>query len=162
LRLDDDGCLLGKKLGDAGLMRIEIRTARRIEQRQNTHDPFRRVAHGTGEYLVRRGRDAGHLRDSIDHDRPLLQLHPRQQMLLSALQRFGRHRLPASCERQLDVLVRHPEHRQGAMHVIQSRLQDQVELIGVAGGVRFPGGHFEHERQVTLTAAEGLFAGPEL
>ena len=69
------------------------------------------------------------------------------------LQRFRRHRVSAAGHRQADVLVRHPERRQRAVHVLQAGLQDQVELVRLArrGLGR---GHLQHQRQVALAHVE--------
>ena len=135
--------------------------ARGIEQRQNTHHALGRVTHRAGENLVRRGDVGRHLGDMIDDDGALLQLHPGHQVLLGAVQRVGRHRVSAASQRQGDVLVRHPESRQGAAHVLQRALQDEVELVRIAGRglVRR---HLEHERQIAFAHAEIPFARPEL
>ena len=83
---------LRQHFGDARLLQVEILRARRIEQREHAHDPLRGMPHRAGQDLVGRRDVARDLGDVIDHDGALLQLHPRHQVMLRTLQRFGRHR----------------------------------------------------------------------
>ena len=111
LSLDDDGHLLRQQLGDARLMRIEIMRARRIEQRQHAHHALGWVANRAGQNLVGRRHVARDLGDVIDDDGALLQLHPGHQMLLCALQRFGRHGISAASHRHGRCSCRGPRAR---------------------------------------------------
>jgi hypothetical protein len=158
LRLDDYRGLLRQQLGDARLVRIEIQGTCRIEQCEYAHDALGRMAHRASQYLVRSRDLARNFGDVIHHDGALLQLHPRQQMLLRAFQGIGRHRLSAARLRQRNLLVGNPQGGKGTTHVLESRFQDQVEFIGVVYRCRLMRGNFEHQGQIALAYVEILFA----
>ena len=154
LGLNDAGGSLRQHFGDPRLMQIEILRARRIEQREHTHDPFRRVAHRTGQDLVGRGYVASDLGNVIDDDGALLQLHPRHQMMLRPLQRLRRHGLAASRQGQGDILVRHPQCRERAAHALEPGLHDEPEF-SVSLGRRLMRRYFQHESRGRVPARRG-------
>ncbi len=119
------------------------------------------VPYGACQDLVRRrdvGRDLGNM---IDDDGALLHLHPCGQMMLSALQRFRRHRRSAARHGHGDILVRHPQRGERATHAVEAGLQDLRKFVRVARRGLI-GGDLHHQFQVALFDVQIALAGTQL
>ena len=161
LGLNDGRRPLRQHFGYPRMVQVEVLRARRIEQREHPHDPFRRMPHGACQYLIGCRHVARDLGDVIDHDGALLQLHPGGQMLLRALQRLARHRMAASRQGQRDVLVGHPQGRKDAAHAFEPGFQDEAEFIRIARGRRLMRGYFHHEIEVALAHVQIPLSGAQ-
>jgi hypothetical protein len=153
-RQQDRRHLAGEQFGDARLPEPEVVGVGGAEQREEAHHAVGDVPHRCGHQLVRR--QAVVAADPVDDHRALLQLRPAQQVTVRARDDAGVRRAGRVAVRphDRDALLRDDQRAERAVEVIDGRLHEPAQLVGVARVVGLVDGSVEQQVEVAVTGGE--------
>ncbi len=143
--------LAAHELENPNVAQLEIVGRGGSKQRHEAGHAIGRIAHRTREDLV--GSYGGSARDPIHDHRPVVELRPREQVLLRAIEQLGARGRVVERARDREILVGDDQHADHATEMLDAMPQQLLQCARVLAIVLV-----DREQEVESAAVDGLLA----